>query len=218
MGTSKEAAKFIISEGEILPSLGDNGDAIHGDGVYLTTLEPGLGEETIKNNNWDGVAATKNIEVFFEIQMPSSNVVRAKDTRDIQIHKGPLLLCDYKWNLKNWDGKLLATQFFMVSSEGKAKEHQGRCLGRYTIIRNIVMRQGDSSIFLYKQDEGDLYLYNSEGDWAVGAVAGEFDCALCQYNGSDRIHYSPSKITPWKYYSNGWHDDDETLKVFPCYF
>ena len=52
-------ARSIIFQGEILPSLGENGDAIHGDGVYLTTLEPGQGEETIKNNNWDGVAATK---------------------------------------------------------------------------------------------------------------------------------------------------------------
>ena len=71
--TSKEASELIIHEGEILPSLKANGDAVHGNGVYLTTLEPGYGEETIKNNNWDGLTRTKtDIEAFFEILFPSS--------------------------------------------------------------------------------------------------------------------------------------------------
>ena len=123
--TSKIVAKSIIRRGKILPvsdSLEANGDALHGEGVYLTTLEPGHGEEIIKHNKWGGVAATKTtIEVFFEILIPSSKVVRANDTRDIQVHKGPLQLSNYKWSLKNWDGQLLATQFFMVSSDGEQR-------------------------------------------------------------------------------------------------
>ena len=173
--TSISAAKLIILAGKIRPSLEVNGDAVHGNGVYLTTLEPGYGEETIKHNNWDGVARTKtDIEAFFEILIPSSKVVRANDTRDIQVYKGPLKLSDYKWSLKNWDGQLLATQFFMVSSEGKAKEHQGCCMGRYTLVKDFVTRQEEEICFVYKKDEGEWsrYLYNFVGDWFVGAIAG----------------------------------------------
>ena len=223
--TSKRAAELIILEGKILPSLEANGDAIHGDGVYLTTLEPGYGEETIKNNNWDGVGKIMtDIEAFFEILIPSSKVVRANDTRDIQVHKGPLPLCDYKWSLKNWDGDLLATQYFMVSSEGRAKEHQGGCMGRYTIVRDVLTRQEDDSCFVYKKDEDQgewcKYLYNYDGDWLIGDIAGGSLCLLQQSNDDDgRTQYSPFKNKPWLYFDGtDWLDGDKTLKVFPCYF
>ena len=58
--TTIQAAKVILLSGEILPSLAARGDAAHGDGVYLTTLEPRLGRETVKNNNWDGLASSKD--------------------------------------------------------------------------------------------------------------------------------------------------------------
>ena len=87
-------------------------------------MEPRIVRETVKNNNWDGVAGIvdKKLDVCFEIFMLSSKVTRAKDRRDIQVHTGHILLTDYKWSLKNWKGELLATQHFMVSSEGKAAE------------------------------------------------------------------------------------------------
>ena len=44
--TSEAAAKDIVLSGIISPSLAANGDAAHGDGVYLTTLDPRLGRET----------------------------------------------------------------------------------------------------------------------------------------------------------------------------
>ena len=163
-------------------------------------------------------ASKTNIEVYFEIQIPSNKVVRANNSRDIQVHKGPLHLSDYKWSLKNWDGMLLATQFFMVSSDGKAKECHGRCMGRYTIVRDFVTRQGSESTFVYKKDEGERskYLYNSDGNWVVGNVAGDTRCSLGQTNYGPTI-YSPSKTKKWRYYHHGgWHVD-KTLKVFPCY-
>ena len=220
--TSKRAAKLIIYKGKILPSLEANGDAIHGEGVYLTTLEPVQGEQTIKINNWDGAAGTKtNIEVFFEIQIPSSKVVRANDTRDIQVYKGPLKLSDYKWSLKNWDGQLLATQFFMVSSEGRAKEHQNSCMGRYSIVGDMVTTQGNESYFVYKKDQGKeiKYLYKIDGGWRVGNIAGDRLCCLYQRNDDGQTLYSPSKTKPWKYAHKGlgWQNDDKTLKVFRCY-
>ena len=219
--TSKEAARSIIFQGKILPSLGDNGDAIHGDGVYLTTLEPGQGEESIKNNNWDGMAATKtNIEVFFEILIPSRKVVRANDTRNILVHEGPLRLSDYKWSLKNWDGQLLATQFFMVTTEGKAKEHQLSCMGRYTLVRDVLTRQDGECIHVYKKDEKTMYLYNCDGDWCVGEIVGDEMCQLIQWNDdNERYEYSPSKTKPWSYWADGgWKEDDKFLRVYPCYF
>merc|ERR1712179_257643 len=207
-------------EGKIYPSLAANGDAIHGDGVYLTTWEPRLGEVTIKNNNWDGVAANKtNIEVFFEIQIPSSKVARAKDTRNIHGYKGSLQLNDYKWNLKNWGGELLATQYFMVSSEGGAKEHQDGAMGRYTLAGDIVMMQGEECTHVYRKDEGRTrYLYvHRLGYWCVGKIAGDNYSMIAQPNADDKL-YTPSKTKPWQYALNGMKVDDITLKVYPCYF
>ena len=150
--TTIEAAKFILLSGKILPSLSAKGDAAHGDGVYLTTLEPRLGRETVKNNNWDGLAGIrdKKVEAYFEIFMPSSKVMRAKDKRDIQVHAGALLLDKYKWSLKNWDGELLATQHFMISSQGGAAKIHSKALGRYTLVRNIVMFD---DVPVYKHDD-----------------------------------------------------------------
>jgi len=220
--TSTESANNIVYQGKILPSLKVNGDAVYGEGVYLTTLEPRHGPGVIRNNNWDGVAATRNnIEVYFEIMMPTSKVKRANDTRDIQVHKGPLVLSEYRWSLKDWDGQLLATQYFMISSKGMAKIFQGSSNGRYSLARDIVMSHSSKEsdrTFVYKNDEGTKYLYrNYSGNWVVGKIAGDIRFSLLQTDEGTN-HPSPPKILPWKYYNDGWRDDDKTLKVFPCYF
>ena len=76
--TSAQSAKDIFLSGKILPSQARNGDAVHGPGVFLTTLDPSLGKETVGKNNWDGVFGNKeeNMECFFEILIPS-NMVRS---------------------------------------------------------------------------------------------------------------------------------------------
>ena len=79
--------------------------------------------------------------------MPSSKMKRAIDKRDIQVHSGVLQLDDYKWSLKNWDGELLATQDFMVSSQGEAAKKQSIAMGRYTLVRSIVMF-GDVPVYV----------------------------------------------------------------------
>ena len=87
--TTEVGARRIVLSGKIEPSLQANGDAIHGDGVYLTTVDPHLGRETVSNNNWDGAARVSDdkMERYFEIRMPSDEVRRAKDERDIQVSK-----------------------------------------------------------------------------------------------------------------------------------
>ena len=99
--TSEDAAKDICLEGKILPSFLGSGDAAYGNGVYLTTLEPRLGKETVKKNNWNGSdrGINKKVDAYFEILMSSSNVRRVKDKRDIQVPNGVLKLADYKWSL-----------------------------------------------------------------------------------------------------------------------
>ena len=96
--TTKDGATQIFIGGKIKPSLRANGDAIHGDGVYLTTVDPHLGKETVLNNNWDGIAraSTDKMECYFEIRIPSDRVRRAKDQRDIQVSSYilPLILID----------------------------------------------------------------------------------------------------------------------------
>ena len=224
--TSIKAANKIVHEGKILPSLAAHGDAIHGEGVYLTTLEPSLGEETIKNNNWDGRTATEtNIEAYFEIQMPTNHVKRANDTRDIQVYEGSLKLSDYTWKLKNWHSDLLATQFFMVSSDGQSKVKQPESMGRYNLVNDIVMfkhvAEDEGRTFVYKNDAGTKYLYmNRFGKWCIGSIAGDISCNLRQKNDSARVYHSPPKTLPWQYYNveDGGFVNDNTLKDSYLFF
>ena len=124
---------------------------------------------------------------------------------------GELKLADYNWSLKTWEGKLLATQHFMVSSQGEAANKHRYSMGRYTLCPNFVT---PGCIPVYKKDVGDHYLYQCEnGNWCVGPVAGDGFAFLNQKSKSP----SPSKTIPWKLFSdNGWKED-ETLKVYPCY-
>merc|ERR1712179_642255 len=183
---SRKAAYGIVRQGRINPSVAAIRDSIHGDGVYLTTLDPRLGEATIKNNNWDGLAAgaDKKIEVYFEIMMPLDKVSMADDKRDIQVHKGPVQLINYKWSLKNWNGDILVTQYYMVLSEGKAREVQSKSMGRYTLLRdNVIIQSGtDKRFFVYKKDDGErfIYLNNCSGNWCVSNTVGETICSLSQ--------------------------------------
>ena len=213
--TDRTAAKAIFISGKILPSLAANGDAAHGDGVYLTTLDPSLGREVVKNNNWNGLAEgiDKKMDCYFEILMPSNKVRRGKEKRDIQVHNGALKLAEYKWSLKNWKGELLVTQHFMVSSQGEAARRLADKMGRYTLVGNILLYD---VIPVYKHDEEEAYLYRSKhGSWCIGPCAGDDKCSLSQLS-NNVGHPSPPKIDPWKYHDNGWMED-VTLKVYPCF-
>ena len=91
--TSKDGAKGIVLSGRIAPSLRANGDARYGDGVYLTTVDPSLGKNTVGQNNWGvwGIwgrmitGLSGKMKRYFEICIPSEKVRRARGTRDIQV-------------------------------------------------------------------------------------------------------------------------------------
>ena len=204
--TSVDAATQIVLEGEIRPSLAADGDAVHGDGVYLTTLEPKYGLPTIMNNDWDGAAVNRaKVEIYFEFLLPSSEIIRAKEKRNIQVYEGTLNISDYKWNLKRFDtGDLLATQFFMISSEGGAMEEHSEMMGRYTLSQNIVMNCPPlDNVPVYKKDGGKFYLYlNSCGDWLVSDVVG-YRAGYRKQANSGEPAPSPLQNLPWQYCSNG---------------
>ena len=226
--TNSSSAKAIFLSGKILPSCRANGDAVHGDGVYLTTLDPSLGKETVGKNNWDGVVRHRGtmMECYFEILIPSCRVKRAKEKRDIQVFAGELYLDEYMWSLKNWEGDLLATQYFMIRSDGEAAEKQSDTMGRYTLCENIATTNDHP---VYKHEQDDLYLYTAmDGNWIVGPIPGGHRAFLVQRS---RHSPSPHKTISWKYYDpdydasdsdsdtdpdNAWILD-ETLKVYPCY-
>ena len=141
--------------------------------------------------------------------------MRAKEKRDIQVYNGgDLFLSHYRWSLKNWKGELLATEHFMVSSQGEAAKKHSIAIGRYTLSRTIVMHD-DSSV--YKHDGGDIYLYrDKDGRWSVGPQAGNNKCYFHQANGNHSP--SPSKTLPWKYIEyGGGGKDDVTLRIFHCF-
>ena len=220
--TTQAAARSIVRAGKILPSVAAAGDVAHGEGVYLTTLDPRQGETTIKNNNWDGAAAgaEKKIEVYFEILMPYNKVTMANDKRVILVHKGPLKLIDYKWNLKNWEGDLLITQYFMITSDGKAKETHGDCMGRYKLVKDIVMiHRKEERTPVFKKDKDHILYLGSTGAWCVSNTVGEKGCFLFQKKEGVGFSVLPSKTLPWRYSdkTGSWMDDDNTLKAFPCY-
>jgi len=222
--TTKKGAKKIMLSGKIEPSLRANGNAIHGDGVYLTTVDPLLGKETVSNNNWDGLARSSSdkMERYIEIRIPSDEVRRAREKRDIQVYTGgELKLSNYSWSLKSWEGQLIATQYFMVRSQGGATRYHSERMGRYTLCQNIVTTgsgtTGYTATPVYKQDEGNNYLYylHQFDKWCVGPVAGDTSTGLSQR--SDQSP-SPHKTIPWKYGMEGKSWDDDTLKVYPCYY
>ena len=147
--------------------------------------------------------------------MPSSKVRRAKDKRDIQVHSGALQLADYKWSLKNWDGQLLATQFYMISSQGGAGKYHPRKMGRYTLMKTIVLSEYSP---VYEHDDREVYLYKGDnGEWSVGEIVGDDRCFLSQSSGDSP---SPLKTVTWEYSHSdsgrGWKED-VTLKVYPSY-
>jgi len=214
--TNISSARQIFIQGKILPSQKTKGDAVHGDGVYLTTLDPKLGKEAVWKNNWDGVIRNieEKMECYFEILIPSDEVRRAKEKRDIQVFPGELQLSDYKWSLKNWAGELLATEHFIIRSEGEAAKRQPACMGRYTLCRYIVMPDGTP---VYKHDTNQMYLYrnNEMKHWIVGIVAGHISARLAQKTDESS---SPSKTVPWMYATGSDGTKiDETLRVNPIY-
>lgn len=209
--TNRSSAKAIFLSGKILPSLRANGDAVHGDGVYLTTLDPVLGKDTVGENNWDGMIRHHDdkMECYFEILMPSSNVRHAREKRNIQIYEGELILANYKWSLKDWDGDLLATQYFMVSSEDEAAEVHPNCMGRYSLCTYTL----DFDTPVYKHDETNMFLYRDvAGSWNVGDV--DYRGFLVQYS---YCSPSPHKAIPWLFVNQDKDYYDYTLRVYPCY-
>merc|ERR1712059_64913 len=143
----------------------------------------------------------------------------AKESRDIQIYSRDLYLADYKWSLKMFDGRLggelVATQYFMVSSQGQAAVIHRESMGRYTLSQNHIS-QDDTPV--YEHDENNKYLYrNKYGEWCVGVTVGHTSVHL---NQPSENSLSPSKIKPWLYADggdggDGGFQEDKTLKVFP---
>ena len=85
----------------------------------------------------------------------------------------------------------------MVSSQGEADMYYEHVMGRYTLVKNMLMN-GDCAV--YKQDDGEHFLYaDCEGQWCVGDVAGSNLCFLYQPCDCDDHHPSPHKTFPWLY-------------------
>ena len=114
------------------------------------------------------------------------------------MHEGVLELRKYKWNLKNWAGVLLATQYFRVSSSGRAGERQthGPCMGRYTLCQHAISSHASLGLVpVYKQDDGVCYLYlQRDGEWSVGPVVGDQYSYLHQ-NRNERKEKTCSEIS-----------------------
>merc|ERR1712117_139303 len=123
-------------------------------------------------------------------------VTRAKEKRDIQVYPEELVLSDYMWSLKNWEGELLATEYFMVRSEGKAAQNFPNSMGRYTLCKWVVMPDKTP---VYEHDDRKLFLYKMNQKWRIGPVAGDNNVCLFQQSGDSP---SPKKTIPWMFICN----------------
>ena len=99
------------------------------------------------------------MKCYSKIMIPSSKVRRAIDRCDIYSYAGHLILESYKWSLRTFEGDLLATQYYKITSEGKAAKQQGICMGRYKLCQKIILE--DTAV--YKHEEEDRFLYRRNG-------------------------------------------------------
>merc|ERR1719450_1450543 len=108
----------------------------------------------------------------------------------------------------------------MISSEGDAMKERSELMGRYTLSKNVLMNYYPLlvNVPVYKKDDGEFYLHlNCRGFWSVSSIPGYSDGCMRQFNLGDPGS-SPLKNLPWQYCANGCLKDDDTLKVYPCYY
>ena len=65
--TDTASAKKILGSGMLKPSLRENGDALHGDGVYFTSLPQTTGYQELHENNYDGSRKRRGQEAFVTV-------------------------------------------------------------------------------------------------------------------------------------------------------
>lgn len=82
------------------------GDAILGDGVYLTSMSPfDHSRKSITENNWHDSSTTDKTEYVFEVKMKLSNLQKNdRDDRDIYVFKLENLILSLfpEWVLYEW--------------------------------------------------------------------------------------------------------------------
>ena len=65
--TDTTSAKKILGSGVLKPSLREKGDALHGDGVYFTSLPQTTGYKELHENNYDGSRKRRGQEAFVTV-------------------------------------------------------------------------------------------------------------------------------------------------------
>ncbi|OWF41397.1 uncharacterized protein LOC110462551 [Mizuhopecten yessoensis] len=101
--TSVERAEAIMQDGVIRQSTGGGGDAVYGNGTYLTRLGPKRSAGEIARNNWDGLSGNHweymegsgRTDAAIAIEMPAheaGKVERLPERRDIHLYPGDLKL------------------------------------------------------------------------------------------------------------------------------
>ena len=119
--TTNDGATDIFLSDAIKLSLRASDDGVHGNGVYLTTVDPNLGEKAGLVSHDFRTRSLRDILTFV-----SQVTMWEKPETGLELD-----LADYNWSLKSWEGELLATQYFMASSLEKAARKYGSGVGRY---------------------------------------------------------------------------------------
>lgn len=95
--TDRESMKKILESGKILKSEKKNGDAVGGDGTYLTKMGPSHSKEKIAKNNYDGATArfyedkvkTGKTDVAIEFKMAKGTVHDHSKDLKRDVHRYP---------------------------------------------------------------------------------------------------------------------------------
>ncbi|XP_076456244.1 uncharacterized protein LOC143290565 [Babylonia areolata] len=107
--TSAESVDRIIRSGRIRESPLSDKDAFYGAGVYLTTMSPEVGRMRIAHNNWGRFGSEMEdmgkVDRAIQLWIPQRNLVQAQSKgRDIWVHRGDVVLSNYRYSVLNLDG------------------------------------------------------------------------------------------------------------------
>ena len=195
----------------------------------MTTISALNGKDDDYENNWDGVSsvtATKTkakLECYFEIFLPSKEVDKCENSRDIWMYSEKnLVLNNYNWTCKTWDGVVIATENYEIRSKGPVNKHYVSSLGIFKLSKTIILCNPENKSYhpVYKKmgngPDRHIYMDFVTGNWVVHSTVGFSRAFLTQESSSSR---SPKAGVVWQFYdldTNTW-EEDLTMSVKPVY-
>eukprot|EP00092_Neocalanus_flemingeri_P028493 GFUD01030943.1.p1 GENE.GFUD01030943.1~~GFUD01030943.1.p1 ORF type:complete len:435 (-),score=97.54 GFUD01030943.1:70-1374(-) len=126
-------------------------------------------------------------------------------------------LSSVPWNIVTNDGRIEESpdtkasavqqarpMSYSIQTTGSAMDKLPSLMGTYKLTN----KTKNKNIPIYQEEKTKQYLYqNSDGSWVVGPSLTSSNGILL--NQDSKGSPLPSAIVPWRFYSNGWHTDND---------